>query len=144
MHALTLLLTLVAAASAARQDPARQPTRTQVVLLGTGTPRPEPDRSGPATAVVVNEAAYLVDAGPGIVRRAAAAAAKGIAALSMPKLDTLFVTHLHSDHTVGLPDLIFTPWMQERRAPLRGFGPPGTGGKKRGNLLAGAADGRIC
>ena len=140
MRALTLLLTLVATAAAARQDPPRQPTRTQVVLLGTGTPRPEPDRSGPATAIVVNDAAYLVDAGPGIVRRAAAAAAKGIAALSMAKLDTLFITHLHSDHTVGLPDLIFTPWVQERRAPLRVFGPDGTQEMTRYILLAWQAD----
>jgi ribonuclease BN (tRNA processing enzyme) len=140
MRALALLLTLAATAAAARQDPLRQPTRTQVVLLGTGTPRPEPDRSGPATAIVVNDAAYLVEAGPGIVRRAAAAAGKGIAALSMPKLDTLFVTHLHSDHTVGLPDLIFTPWVQERRAPLRVFGPEGTEEMTRHILLAWRAD----
>ncbi|MBW8861150.1 MAG: MBL fold metallo-hydrolase [Acidobacteria bacterium] len=140
MRALTLLLTLVATAAAAHQDPARQPARTQVVLLGTGTPRPEPDRSGPATAIVVNDTAYLVDAGPGIVRRAAAAAANGIAALSMAKLDTLFITHLHSDHTVGLPDLIFTPWVQERRAPLRVFGPEGTQEMTRHILLAWQAD----
>jgi len=140
MRALTLLLTLVATAAAAHQDPPRQPTRTQVVLLGTGTPRPEPDRSGPATAIVVNDTAYLVDAGPGIVRRAAAAAANGIAALSMAKLDTLFITHLHSDHTVGLPDLVFTPWVQERRAPLRVFGPEGTHEMTRHILLAWQAD----
>ncbi len=79
---------------------------TVVVMLGTGTPRPTPDRSGPATAIVVNGTPYLVDAGPGIVRRAQAAVDKGIAALAMPKLTTLFLTHLHSDHTVGYPDLI--------------------------------------
>ncbi len=45
----------------------------RVVLLGTGTPRPDPARSGPATAIVVNEATYLVDFGPGVVRRAAEA-----------------------------------------------------------------------
>ena len=75
---------------------------TQVVLLGTGTPRPEPERSGPATAIVVNGAAYLVDFGPGIVRRAAAAFEKGIQALAPDRLQTAFVTHLHSDHTVGI------------------------------------------
>jgi hypothetical protein len=52
-------------------------TQTKVVLLGTGTPRPYPDRSGPATGIVVDERAYLVDFGPGVVRRAAAAAEKG-------------------------------------------------------------------
>src|SRR6185503_2356388 len=80
---------------------------TQVVFLGTGTPRPDPARSGPATAIVVNGAAYLVDFGPGVVRRAAAAFDKGITALAVEKLDIAFVTHLHSDHTVGYPDLIF-------------------------------------
>jgi ribonuclease BN (tRNA processing enzyme) len=109
---------------------------TRVVLLGTGTPRPDPARSGPATAIVTNDAAYLVDAGPGIVRRAAAAAAKGITALSVEKLQTLFITHLHSDHTVGLPDLIFTPWVQGRQEALRVFGPKGTEDMTRYILLA--------
>jgi len=93
--------------------------------LGTGTPRPEPTRSGPATAIVVNDSAYLVDAGPGIVRRAAAAYEKGIAALAVDTLNTAFITHLHSDHTVGIPDLIFTTWVQGRRAPLKMYGPEG-------------------
>ena len=140
MRAFTVLLTLLATVSATRQDPPRPAARTQVVLLGTGTPRPEPDRSGPATAIVVNGASYLVDAGPGVVRRAAAAAAKGIDALAMNKLDTLFITHLHSDHTVGLPDLIFTPWVQGRHTALRVFGPAGTEEMARHILLAWQAD----
>ena len=108
------------------QQPGGQPkARTQVVLLGTGTPRPEPARSGPATAIVVNDTAYLVDAGPGIVRRAAAAYEKGVTALAPDKLTTAFITHLHSDHTVGLPDLIFTTWVQGRHAPLTLHGPEG-------------------
>jgi ribonuclease BN (tRNA processing enzyme) len=133
------VLTFVAVAPA-QQQTARPAPRTQVVLLGTGTPRPDPDRSGPATAIVVNGASYLVDAGPGIVRRAAAAAAKGITALSMDRLDALFLTHLHSDHTVGLPDLIFTPWVQGRRVPLRVFGPAGTEAMTRHIMLAWQAD----
>ncbi len=98
---------------------------TQVVLLGTGTPNADPDRSGPGVAVVVRSRAYLVDCGPGIVRRAAAAARKGIPALEADKLGIVFVTHLHSDHTLGLPDLILTPWVLERRTPLELYGPPG-------------------
>lgn len=105
--------------------PAAGQTRTQVVLLGTGTPRPEPERSGPATAIVANGTAYLVDLGPGIVRRAAAAFEKGIPALAPDKLQTAFITHLHSDHTVGYPDLIFTTWVQGRRGPLKVYGPEG-------------------
>jgi ribonuclease BN (tRNA processing enzyme) len=97
-----------------------------LVLLGTGTPNAEPDRAGPAVAVVVDGKAYVVDAGPGVVRQAASAAARGITALEPKRLDLVFITHLHSDHTVGLPDLILTPWVLERERPLRVFGPRGT------------------
>lgn len=100
--------------------------RTQVVILGSGTPNADPNRSGPSIAIVVNGSAYLVDAGPGLVRRASAAGRKGITALAMPKLKTVFLTHLHSDHTLGLPDLIYSPWTLERTDPIRIFGPPGT------------------
>ncbi len=100
--------------------------RTQVVLLGTGTPNADPARSGPAVAVVVDETAYLVDAGAGVVRRAAAAWQMGVDGLSVDRLRHLFLTHLHSDHTIGLPDLMFTPWEMGRREPLAVFGPRGT------------------
>jgi ribonuclease BN (tRNA processing enzyme) len=101
-------------------------TRTQVVLLGTGTPPADPDRSGPATAVVVNGTPYLVDFGAGVVRRAKSALIdKGIGALDPINLRVVFVTHLHSDHTVGYPDLILTPWVLGRRVPLEVYGPSG-------------------
>jgi len=96
------------------------------VILGTGTPNADPDRSGPAVAVVVGDTPYLVDCGPGVVRRAAAAKRNGVEALRVENLNHLFITHLHSDHTVGLPDLIFTPWVLGREKPLKVFGPPGT------------------
>ncbi len=98
---------------------------TLVVMLGTGTPNPVPDRSGPAVAVIAGGRPYLVDCGPGVVRRAAAAHLHGVAALDMPKLSRLFVTHLHSDHTAGFADLILTPWVLERVEALEVFGPPG-------------------
>jgi ribonuclease BN (tRNA processing enzyme) len=98
---------------------------TRVVLLGTGTPNADPDRSGPAVAVIVNGSVYLVDAGPGIVRRAAAARRAGVAALEMENLTRVFITHLHHDHTLGLGDLIFTPWTLGRTAPLAVYGPAG-------------------
>jgi ribonuclease BN (tRNA processing enzyme) len=99
---------------------------THVVLLGTGTPNADPDRWGSAVAVVVNGAPYLVDAGVGIVRRAAAAAAeRGIEALAADRLDRVFITHLHSDHTLGLADLILSPWVLEREVPLQVHGPGG-------------------
>lgn len=103
-----------------------QGSKTQVVLLGTGTPNADPDRSGPAIAVVVNGTSYVVDSGPGVVRRAAAATKKGIKGLEVENMRQLFITHLHSDHTTGLPDFIFTPAVLERDAPLKIFGPPGT------------------
>lgn len=102
-------------------------TGTHVVLLGTGTPNPEPEASGPATAVVVDGKAYLFDAGAGVVRRAARAAALyGSDALTAQWLDIAFLTHLHSDHTVGVPDLVYTTWVLEREVPFRLFGPDGT------------------
>ena len=99
--------------------------QTQVVLLGTGTPGAEPDRSGPAVAVIVDSSAYLVDCGPGVVRRASMAYHLGIWALRPDRLTRAFVTHLHSDHTAGYPDLILTPWVIGRKDPLLVFGPPG-------------------
>jgi ribonuclease BN (tRNA processing enzyme) len=103
------------------------PAATEVVMLGTGTPRADPARSGPAVAVVYNGRAYLFDAGPGVVRRAAAAAARlNVAALQAPSLNRVFLTHLHSDHTMGLPDLILTPWVLGRKQPLDLYGPKGT------------------
>jgi ribonuclease BN (tRNA processing enzyme) len=104
-----------------------QPTaRTRVVLLGTGTPVPDPDRSGPATAIVVDDSAYLVDFGPGVVRRAESAALnRKIPAVEPGNLKVAFVTHLHSDHTAGYSDLILTGWTSGRKVPLEVYGPSG-------------------
>jgi len=100
---------------------------TRVVMLGTGTPRPDPDRAGPATAIVVNDTPYLIDFGTGVIRRTTAAYEKGVIALGYGgvNIKTAFLTHLHSDHTVGYPDLIFTPWTMGRKEPLEVYGPKG-------------------
>ena len=90
-----------------------------VILLGTGMPRPNPQASGPATAIVVGDRVFLVDAGPGVERQLAAAG------LPIDGVTALFVTHLHSDHTLGYPDLIFTSWVMGRRQPLQAYGPHG-------------------
>ena len=106
--------------------PPHAQTRTKLVVLGTGTPNPDPDRYGPAVAVVVDDASYLVDFGVGVVRRAAAAErASGIKALNVVNLKHAFATHLHSDHTLGLSDLMLTPWILERDTPLSVYGPRG-------------------
>jgi len=98
---------------------------SKIVLLGTGTPNAEPDRSGPSVAIVAGGKSYLVDCGPGVVRRANAANANGIKELAPDNLSTAFITHLHSDHTAGYPDLILTPWVLGRTDPLTIYGPSG-------------------
>jgi ribonuclease BN (tRNA processing enzyme)/acetyl esterase/lipase len=110
----------------ASQTPKESATRTKVVLLGTGTPILDPDRSGPATAIVVDDRAYLIDFGPGVVRRAEAAALKReIPAVEPGNLKVAFVTHLHSDHTAGYSDLILGGWTSGRTVPLEVYGPTG-------------------
>ena len=121
-----LMAVTIAAAPQQENRQVSKTARTKVVLLGTGTPVPDPDRAGPATAIVVDDSAYLVDFGPGVVRRAKAAVlSKQIAALEPANLKVAFVTHLHSDHTAGYPDLIFTGWTAGRRIPLEVYGPTG-------------------
>src|SRR4029078_4230309 len=96
-------------------------------IAGTGNPRREPNRSGPATAIIVDDTPYLIDFGPGVVRRIAAAYERGVTALGYGGINvkTLFLTHMHSDHTVGYPDIIFSPWVMGRRDPLSVYGPTG-------------------
>lgn len=98
---------------------------TQIVFLGTGTPNPDPHHQGNSVAIIVNDQVYIVEAGPGIVRQATAAKEKGVTALAMKNLIRVFVTHLHSDHTLGLPDLMFTPAVTGREEGLAIFGPKG-------------------
>src|SRR5205809_7188926 len=95
--------------------PSAAPSRTQVVMLGSGNPSADPDRSGPSVAIVVNDTPYIVDCGPGVIRRASPAFRKGAAGLAVQKLKTACITHLHSDHTLGYSDLIVTPWVLGRK-----------------------------
>ena len=115
-------------------------SKTRIVLLGTGTPNPDPERSGPATAIVVNGTPYLIDFGPGVVRRIAAAAQKGVTGLSVLNIKQVFLTHLHSDHTAGYPDLILTPWSVGRTHALEVYGPRGLAKMTRHILEAYAED----
>ena len=96
-----------------------------ITLLGTGSPMPSPDRAGPATLISAGtrpEAEhYLVDAGRGVLMRAAAV---GVGA---PDLAAVLVTHLHSDHITDLNDVITTRWvMTFTETPLTIVGPVGT------------------
>jgi len=101
---------------------------TKLVLLGTGNPNPNPERSGCALAIVVNDTPYIIDFGPGLIRQAARLTPRyggKIEGLNAENIKTAFLTHLHSDHTTGYPDLIFTPWVMGRDTPLEVYGPEG-------------------
>jgi len=124
IHAVMLLAWAVADGQEQAKQQQQSRPQTKVVLLGTGKPIPDPDRSGPATAIILGDSAYLVDFGPGAVRRAEAALLEcGIKALEPGNLKVAFVTHLHSDHTAGYSDLILTGWTSGRDTPLEVYGP---------------------
>lgn len=98
----------------------------RVILLGTGTPILTAEHSGNSVAVLVHRALYVFDAGPGMVTRLTQAMARGIAFDTVP---AVFITHLHSDHTLGLPALLYDHGPSTRLfaggGPLVIFGPPG-------------------
>lgn len=110
---------LIPIASALAQVHGEAEPQTQIILLGTGTPYPDPNASGPATAVVVGKRVFLFDAGAGVMRRINAAG------LPISGPEATFITHLHSDHTLGYPDLILTSWIMRRVSPLQVYGPHG-------------------
>jgi ribonuclease Z len=88
----------------------------KVTLLGTGNPRPVMERFGPSILVEAGQEKLLFDCGRGATQR--------IYQLKVPFADVnaLFLTHLHSDHVVGIPDLWLTGWIMGRKVPLRVWG----------------------
>ena len=110
----------------------------RVTLLGTGGPAPHAERFGPATLIEAGRYRLLFDAGRGATIRLHQL---GIA---LGSIDAVFLTHFHSDHVVGLPDLWLTGWLPppfgRRRSALRVIGPTGTLALTRGRELAYAAD----
>src|SRR3977135_2009799 len=95
----------------------------KVTLLGTGVPTPSPDRFGPSTLVEAGDQKVRLDAGRGASVR--------LYQLKVPlgRIDALLLTHYHSDHTSGIPDVWLTGWLQSyfgtRSKPFRVIGPPG-------------------
>jgi ribonuclease Z len=95
----------------------------KVTLLGTGTPSPSPERFGPSTLIEAGDQKLLIDAGRGATIR--------LYQLKVPigRIDALLLTHYHSDHTCGIPDVWLTGWLQSpfgtRKAPFRVIGPTG-------------------
>ena len=93
----------------------------KVTLLGTGTPRPIMERFGPSTLVQAGGKTFIFDAGRGCLQRLQQLG------IEYNSIDALFLTHLHSDHIVGLPDLWLTGWLiSHRNNPLPVFGPADT------------------
>jgi len=93
----------------------------QLTILGSGSPLPDPDRAGPATLVRTAMGDLLFDCGRGVLMRAAAAGSAAGA------LRGLFLTHLHSDHTTDLNDIVTSRWITSFQPhPLSVYGPVGT------------------
>jgi ribonuclease Z len=108
------------AGGAVRQGAPSTPFR--ITLLGTGNPRPAPDRFGPSSLVEAGGFRVLLDAGRGATIRLLQAGGRDL----LSGVDFVLLTHLHSDHTVGLPDVWLTGWVSGRERPLAVYGPPGT------------------
>jgi ribonuclease Z len=120
---LRAILIFIAALSLADQVNAQAPPVIRVTLLGTGTPVPIPDRFGPSTLVEAGSEKLLFDCGRGCTIR--------LTQKNVPLRDVkLFLTHLHSDHVNGIPDLWLTGWLGppwgQRKTPLVMMGPIGT------------------
>ena len=103
-------------------------SETKLIILGSGTPNPDPERYGSGYAIIVNESAYIVDFGPGIVRRISAMSPSWggkFPSMELENINIAFLTHIHSDHSGALADLILTPWIMGRSEPLNLYGPKG-------------------
>jgi ribonuclease BN (tRNA processing enzyme) len=101
----------------------RQPSKTgtRVVTLGTqGGPFPQAHRAQSSNLLLVNGTHYIIDAGDGVARRLA----KG--KFDVAAIGTIFLTHLHDDHTAGLGTLMSAAWDENRTSPINVYGPPRT------------------
>ena len=113
---------VLCAGSGAAQPAVPTAAPFRVTLLGTGNPRPSLDRFGPAILVEAGSTRVLVDAGRGAAQRLFQIGGADL----LRDIDVVLLTHLHSDHVVGLPDAWLTAWVFGRSRPWRVIGPPGT------------------
>ena len=98
---------------------------TKVFVLGSGTPNPDPDRGGSSYLIMVDKTPYLIDFGAGVVRNFAGLTTEwgGDLEVDTTSIEHAFLTHMHSDHTLGLSDLIITPWIMGKTKSLKLHGP---------------------
>lgn len=95
----------------------------EITLLGTGSPLPSLNRCGAGQLIVTDEATILIDCGWGAARKLTGAAGVG----PIAEIDTLFFTHMHSDHITDLPDFMMMRWTAgAAQRPLTIYGPDGT------------------
>ena len=119
VKSISVVLVIMLAGFAANIAPASAQEKPdfQVVMLGVGTPPPFMHRFGPATLVIAGDKYLLFDAGRGVTQRL------WQDKIALGRIDSLFLTHLHSDHVVGIPDLLLTGWL---KSPF---------GKRKGNFV---------
>jgi ribonuclease Z len=120
MNSFKLIIAAILALTLLSPTWAQKPSAMQLILLGTGYPYPSPDRAGPSCAVAVGERLFIVDAGRGVAMR--------LAAIGNPwsAIEAVFITHVHSDHIDGLPDLFHCAWEFGKGTPFELYGPKGT------------------
>ena len=92
----------------------------KAILLGTGGPKPDPNRQGPGLAVRIDDTSLLFDAGRGVATQLVRAG------IPVTDVDPIFITHHHFDHIGNLGDMILSSWNLGRKKPLSIFGPEGT------------------
>ncbi len=93
--------------------------KSKLVLLGTaGGPTPKPNRAAPANAVIIGDKIYLVDCGNGVARQMV------LAGLKLGDLDSLFITHHHSDHNADYGNVLLLAWASTLTSAVHCYGPP--------------------
>jgi ribonuclease Z len=95
-------------------------TTMKIILLGTGGPKPDPNRQGPALAARVDDISFLFDAGRGVTTQLVRAR------IPVTDIDHIFITHHHFDHIGNLGDMILSSWNLGRKTPIFIYGPEGT------------------